>query len=171
MLRKLIQIIKKKGSIISKDLGMALAIVACFIGTVLYLYNYHKDRESYALNIVLTALVSRITGQELMESIRFRLYMLKYYLKAVIYKKEFIDADRSSLRVASENSPLTNREGDDSDVQDSKIPNHHMNSINTASSANLKLATINSTSFKDEMIKFKRFKSESVSCFNHKNNV
>ena len=73
MIAKLLRVIKKNGVFIFKDLAMLVGILACLVGSVLYVFTYHKDRESYALNIALTALVSKITGVELLEASRLRL--------------------------------------------------------------------------------------------------
>ena len=73
MIAKFIRVIRKNSIFILKDLGMIACILACLIGSVLYVLTYHKDRESYALNIALTALVSRFTSVELKEALMLRL--------------------------------------------------------------------------------------------------
>ncbi len=95
MVKKLVKIITKNGVYILKDLGILFVILTFLIGTVLYLYKIHKEKESYALNIVLTAFVSRITGVEFIEGLKVRIYKINYYLKTILNHKEFIDADRT----------------------------------------------------------------------------
>ena len=84
MIAKFVRVIRKNSLFILKDLGMLAGMLACLIGSVLYVFSYHKDRESYALNIALTALVSRITGVELMEALKIRLQNITYYTKRIL---------------------------------------------------------------------------------------
>ena len=96
MLEKLIKILSKNGVYILRDIAVLALILSFLIGTILYLYNYHKEKESYALNIVLTAFVSRITGVEFIEALRVRFYKVTYYIKSIINQKQFVNANRQS---------------------------------------------------------------------------
>ncbi|CDW78468.1 UNKNOWN [Stylonychia lemnae] len=96
MFIKLLNILKKNGVYIIKDLFILFLILTFIVGTVLYLYKYHKKKESYALNIVLTAFVSRMTGVEFLEAIKVRILKISYYLQKIIYKKQYIDANRKN---------------------------------------------------------------------------
>lgn len=69
MIEKLIKTLRKYGLRLAKDLLILSIILSFLIGTIIYLYNYHKEKESYALNIVLTAFVSRMTGIEVIKTI------------------------------------------------------------------------------------------------------
>lgn len=84
MLKKLAKILTKNGIFILRDIALLTLILSFLIGTILYLYNYHKEKESYALNIVLTAFVSRITGVEFVEALRVRFYKVTYYFKSIL---------------------------------------------------------------------------------------
>ena len=95
MLRKLIHIIKKNGLYMLKDVAVLSLILSFLVGTILYLYNYHREKESYALNIVLTAFVSRITGVEFIEALRVRMYKITYYIKSIMNQKQFVNANRA----------------------------------------------------------------------------
>lgn len=87
MIQKLIKILLKNGIYILKDLFVLTLILTFLIGTILYLYKYHKEKESYALNIVLTGFVSRITGVEFIEALKIRIYKITYYIKNILYQK------------------------------------------------------------------------------------
>ena len=75
---------------------MLLVLGAFVVGTVLYLYKYHKHKESYALNIVLTAFVSRVTGIEFIEAIKIRLFKIAYFIGNILYKKQFTNLKANS---------------------------------------------------------------------------
>ena len=80
MIQKFITIIRKNASYIIKDLSVLTLIIAFVVCTILYLYKYHKKKKSYALNIVLTAFVSRMTGMEFIEVIKIRMLRISYYI-------------------------------------------------------------------------------------------
>ena len=61
------------------------------LGTVLYLYKIHKNKESYALNLMLTAFVTRVTGVEFLQAVVHRLSRMKFHLINVFYKNTFIN--------------------------------------------------------------------------------
>ena len=61
---KFLKIIKNHGWNFVKLIVLVKVAISCILGTALYLYNIHKDKESYALNILLTAFVSKVTGAE-----------------------------------------------------------------------------------------------------------
>jgi hypothetical protein len=54
----------KHGLKIIKYIVLTKLAISSILGIVFYLYRIHRHRESYALNIFLTAFVTRITGVE-----------------------------------------------------------------------------------------------------------
>lgn len=54
----------KHGLKIIKYMLLTKIAVSTILGIAYYLYRIHRNRESYALNIFLTAFVTRITGVE-----------------------------------------------------------------------------------------------------------
>jgi hypothetical protein len=65
--------------------------IALILGTVFYLYKIHKNKESYALNLMLTAFVTRVTGVEFLQAVSNKLTRMKYHIINVIYKNTFIN--------------------------------------------------------------------------------
>ncbi len=65
--------------------------ISLILGTVFYLYKIHKNKESYALNLMLTAFVTRITGVEFLQAVAHRLHRTKFHLMNVFYKNTFIN--------------------------------------------------------------------------------
>ncbi len=91
MLRKFFQMLHKHGFKLLKYLVLIKVAITCIFGTAFYLYKIHKDKESYALNILLTAFVTRITGVEFLQAIMHRLSRMKFHLLRVLYRNEFIN--------------------------------------------------------------------------------
>jgi hypothetical protein len=54
----------KHGFKIIKYIVLTKIAISAILGMAFYLYKIHRHRESYALNIFLTAFVTRITGVE-----------------------------------------------------------------------------------------------------------
>ena len=61
---KLLKLVKSHGLYVIRDLIILKVGITLILGTAFYLYKYNKNKESYALNIMLTAFVSRVTGVE-----------------------------------------------------------------------------------------------------------
>ncbi len=55
---------KNHGLNFTRDILVFVSVIVGLVGTASFLYSLHKDKESYAMNLMLTAFVSRITGPE-----------------------------------------------------------------------------------------------------------
>ena len=83
--------LRKHGFKLLKYYVLLKLSITCIFGIAYYLYKIHKDKESYALNILLTAFVTRITGAEFLQALLHRLSRMKFHLLRVIYRNEFIN--------------------------------------------------------------------------------
>jgi len=81
----------KHGLKIIKYLALVKLVYTAILGTAYYLYRVHRNRESYALNIFLTAFVTRITGVEFLQAVLHRLSRMKFHLTRVFYKSTFVN--------------------------------------------------------------------------------
>ena len=91
VLRKFIKIIKNHGWNFLKLIVIVKVAVSCILGTAFYLYNIHKDKESYALNILLTAFVSRVTGAEFIQAVMTKILRARYHILRIFFRKVFVD--------------------------------------------------------------------------------
>jgi hypothetical protein len=73
---------------------MVKVAMSLILGTTFYLYKIHKDKESYALNILLTAFVSRVTGAEFVEAVKIRILRARYHMLRIFFKKVFINKNQ-----------------------------------------------------------------------------
>lgn len=91
------KVLKDNRILIAQDVLLLTLIMTFLIGTFSYLYHYHRDEESYALNIVLTAFVTRMSGIEFLQAIRDRLYKILYHMKQIVFKRQFINHPEGNL--------------------------------------------------------------------------
>ena len=96
--RKFIQIIKRHGWNFVKLIVIVKVAISCILGTVLYLYNIHKDKESYALNILLTAFVSQVTGAEFLSAVKTRILRARYHILRIFFRRVFVDKPQPENR-------------------------------------------------------------------------
>ena len=89
----------KYGLIVARDVLTVILIIVGISGTITFLQKFHRDKESYAMNIMLTAFVSRITGAEVIRRFRERVFKTAYYVHSILYKKEFTDHADKKLQV------------------------------------------------------------------------
>ncbi len=61
---KFVQMLLKHGFKLIKYFVLVKLVITVILGTAYYLYRVHRNRESYALNLFLTAFVTRVTGVE-----------------------------------------------------------------------------------------------------------
>lgn len=87
--KRLLALLKKHGLVILRDLVILKILSTVVFGTVFYLHNYHKDKESYALNMLLTAFVSRLAGVEFVQTVMNRYERAKMHLLDALYKRKF----------------------------------------------------------------------------------
>ena len=86
MVKRFMKVFKKNVYYFTKDLIILIAGVIVFFGTIIFLYKFYHDREAQALNILLTAFVSRVTGREFLLIAKYKLKKIIHSLMTVIYK-------------------------------------------------------------------------------------
>ena len=96
--RKFIQIIKKHGWNFVKLIVIVKVAISLILGALLHLYNIHKDKESYALNILLTFFVSQVTGAEFLSAVKNRILRARYHILRIFFRKVFVDKPQPEIR-------------------------------------------------------------------------
>ena len=89
--KKFLKIIRNHGWNFLKLIILVKLAISSIFGTVLYLYNIHKDKESYALYIMLTAFVSKVTGTEFLSQVMKRVGRARYHIMRIFFRRVFID--------------------------------------------------------------------------------
>ncbi len=88
---KFVKVFRKNFFYFTKDLALLITGIVVFCGTVIFLQRFYHDKEAQALNILLTAFVSRVTGREFLEIARLKLKRFIHMYMHAIYKQEFVN--------------------------------------------------------------------------------